>query len=122
MAGVPPICRCCRAETPFAYLLGGGGGFATEIEQGDPLLEVLAPAIESQPKFALFVPVRVGATILGGAALLRSDAPLGDSELTMAERLAAVLSLTLESHRTERVLLSLFATVLPDLVARRGAD
>jgi hypothetical protein len=63
------------------------------------------------------VPVRVGASVLGGAVLLRQDEPLGDRELSMAERLAGVLSLTVESYRTERVLLSLFAEVLPDLCA-----
>jgi hypothetical protein len=35
----------------------------------------------------------------------------------MAERLAEVLALTIESFRTERVLLQLFAQMLPDLCA-----
>ena len=106
--------------TPFAFLLGGGGGYATEIEEGDTLLEALGQGVlTTQPQFAMFVPIRVGATVLGGAALLRTDQTFGDADLTMGERLGEVLSLTVESYRTERVLLSVFATVLPDLC---GAD
>lgn len=103
--------------TPFAYLLGGGGAFAAELEPDDPMLQTLAGELETSPGQGLFVPLRVGASILGGAALLRRDAPMGDAELAMAERLAEVLSLTIESYRTEQVLLQLFATVLPDLCA-----
>ncbi len=101
--------------TPFAFLLGGGSGFATEIEEGDALLEALGGALASSPRHAIFVPIRVGASILGGAALLRSEEPFGDAELTMGERLGEVLSLTVESYRTERALLSVFAMALPDL-------
>jgi hypothetical protein len=102
--------------TPFAFLLGGGSGFATEIQEGDALLEALGPgALSTRPQYATFVPIRVGASVLGGAALLREQDPFGDAELNMAERLGEVLSLTVESYQTERVLLSVFATVLPDL-------
>jgi hypothetical protein len=103
--------------TPFAYLLGGGASFATELEEGDPLLVALGPALLSAPRFAAFVPIRVGGAVLGGAALLRSTESFGDAALAMAERLGTVLSLTVESYRTERVLLSLFARLLPDLCA-----
>jgi hypothetical protein len=102
--------------TPFAYLLGGGSGYSAQIDEDDDMLAALAPVLESEPRHAIFVPIRVGSSVLGGVALLRADAP-GDEELAMAERLAEVLSLTLESHRSERVLISLFATVLPDLTA-----
>lgn len=108
--------------TPFAFLLGGGGGYATEIEEGDVLLEALGQdVLTTQPRFAMFVPIRVGATVLGGAALLRTDETFGDADLTMGERLGEVLSLTVESYRTERVLLSVFATVLPDLCSADAA-
>jgi hypothetical protein len=110
--------------TPFAYLLGGGGGYSAEITTGDPMLEVLQPVLEHEPRQCIFVPIRVGASIVGGAALLRDEAAvaaLGEaaegSSLAMAERLAEVLALTIESFRTERVLLQLFAQVLPDLCA-----
>jgi hypothetical protein len=104
--------------TPFAFLLGGGSGFATEIEEGDPLMEALGDGVLVHPaRYAMFVPIRVGASVLGGAALLRSEGAFGDHELTMGERLGEVLSLTVESYRTERVLLSVFASVLPDLCA-----
>ena len=107
--------------TPFAYLLGGGGGFAAEIAEGDEMITALSPILATTPRHAIFVPVRAGATVIGGAALFRSDDAHGDAELSMAERLSEVLSLTLETHRTERVLFSLFATVLPDLVAPDAA-
>jgi hypothetical protein len=110
--------------TPFAYLLGGGGGYAAEIAAGDPMLEVLQPVLGCEPRQCIFVPIRVGAGIVGGAALLRDEAAVAtageDAEgrtLGMAERLAEVLALTIESFRTERVLLQLFAQMLPDLCA-----
>ena len=110
--------------TPFAYLLGGGGGYSAEIEPGDPMLEVLQPVLECAPRQCIFVPIRVGSSIVGGAALLRDEAavealgPDAESQsLGMAERLAEVLALTIESFRTERVLLQLFAGMLPDLLA-----
>jgi hypothetical protein len=101
--------------TPFAYLLGGGSGYGAELEEDDEMVQTLAPVLSIQPRHALFVPVRAGGTVVGGAALLSEEAPLGDAALTMAERLGEVLSLTIEAHRSERVLLQLFATVLPDL-------
>lgn len=106
--------------TPFAFLLGGGTGFVAEVQASDALLEALGDdVLQTEPRHAIFVPIRVGASVLGGAALLRSDEPFADDALTMAERLGEVLALTVESYRTERVLLSVFATVLPDLC---GAD
>jgi GAF domain-containing protein len=101
--------------TPFAYLLGGGDGYAVQLDEGDELLAVLQPVLTTAPRHAVFIPIRVGGSAVGGAALLREDQPLGDAELAMAERLAEVLALTVESHRTERALLQLFAAVLPDL-------
>ncbi len=59
----------------------------------------------------------MGASVQGGVALFRSAARFHDRELSMAERLAEVLSLTLETFQTEQVLLRLFATALPDLCA-----
>ncbi len=104
--------------TPFAYLLGGGHGYAVELDPGDELMQALSRAatLDTSPSHGLFVPIRLGGSVLGGAALLRAT-PLGDDALDKAERLAEVLSLTIESHRSERVLLSLFAAALPDLVA-----
>ncbi|RLB51318.1 MAG: hypothetical protein DRI90_23030 [Deltaproteobacteria bacterium] len=103
--------------TPFAYLLGGGGAFAAELEPDDAMLQVLSTELSTSPRYGLFVPIRVGGSVLGGAALLRDGKSIGDSELAMAERLAEVLALTIESYRTEQVLLQLFATALPDLCA-----
>jgi hypothetical protein len=112
--------------TPFAYLLGGGAAYAAELEPNDAMLEALRPVLHSEPRYGIFVPLRVGSSVVGGAALFRDAAALaaqGDDEaapelaLAMAERLAEVLALTLESFRTERVLLQLFAQVLPDLCA-----
>ena len=103
--------------TPLAYLLGGGSGFAAELEAGDAILTALQGELQSSPHYAVFVPVRAGASVIGGAVLLRESEPLGDAELGMCERLGEVLSLTLETYRSERVLLRLFAEVLPDLCA-----
>jgi hypothetical protein len=103
--------------TPFAFLLSGGSGFAAELEEDDGMLAALRSELQTTPRYGVFVPVRLGGSILGGAVLLREQQPLGDRELAMAERLAEVLSLTLESHRTERILLALFAELLPDLCA-----
>lgn len=103
--------------TPFAYLLSGGGGYAAELGSDDPMLEVLMPALSAPPRHAIFVPIRIGDTTVGGAALLSHDEPFPDKTLDMAERLAEVLSLTVESFRTERVLFELFARALPDLLA-----
>jgi hypothetical protein len=101
--------------TPFAYLFGGGSGYAAELEEGDAMLAALAGVIESKPRYGMFVPIRLGGTVVGGAALLREAETLGDRELGMAERLADVLSGTLEAFRTERVLFELLAAALPDL-------
>lgn len=103
--------------TPFAYLLGGGGGHAAELAAGDPMIEALLPALGGAPASGIFVPIRVGDAIIGGAALLSHAAPLRDRELEMAERLSEVLALTVEAFRTERVLFELFARALPDLLA-----
>lgn len=104
--------------TPFAYLLGGGGGHAAALSDGDPMIAPLRPLLASAPAAAIFVPIRVGAATVGGAALFSRDAPLGGRELDMAERLAEVLALTVESFRTERVVFELFARAMPDLLAQ----
>ncbi|WP_437954668.1 hypothetical protein WME76_24195 [Sorangium sp. So ce119] len=104
--------------TPFAYLLGGGGGHAVALSDGDPMIAPLRPLLASTPAAAIFVPIRVGAATVGGAALFSWDAPLGGRELDMAERLAEVLALTVESFRTERVVFELFARAMPDLLAQ----
>ncbi|WP_437630233.1 hypothetical protein [Sorangium sp. So ce854] len=103
--------------TPFAYLLGGGGGHAVALSDGDPMIAPLRPLLAAAPAAAIFVPIRVGAATVGGAALFSRDAPLGGRELDMAERLAEVLALTVESFRTERVVFELFARAMPDLLA-----
>ena len=100
--------------TPFAYLLGGGGAMATELSDEDALLAALAPVLTTEPRQALLAPIRFGAAVAGGVVLLRTD-PFDDRTMSMGERLAEVLALTLETHRTERVLLQLFASMLPDL-------
>jgi len=105
--------------TPFAYLLGGGSGYAAELGQDDPMIDALLPALSKPPRHGLFIPIRLGESVVGGAALLSHGAPLGDRELLMAERLGEVLALTVKSFRTERVIFELFARALPDLL---GAD
>jgi GAF domain-containing protein len=107
--------------TPFAYLLGGGGGHAAELSADDPMIAPLLPALSAPPAHGIFVPIRLGETVVGGAALLSHDAPLGDRELDMAERLGEVLALTVESFRTERVIFELFARALPDLIGPEAA-
>lgn len=102
--------------TPFAFLLGGGSGYSAELEPDDSMLELLQPILQSSPRHAIFVPIRVGAAAIGGAALF-SEEHFSDAQLLAAERLAEVLALTMESFRTERVLLQLFATMLPELCA-----
>ncbi|WP_437807013.1 hypothetical protein [Sorangium sp. So ce1078] len=104
--------------TPFAYLLGGGGGHAVALADGDPMIEPLRPLLAAAPAAAIFVPIRVGAATVGGAALFSRGAPLGGRELDMAERLAEVLALTVESFRTERVVFELFARAMPDLLGQ----
>ena len=102
--------------TPFAYLLGGGSSYAAGLAPDDPMIAALLPALQKPPKQGIFVPIRLGDSIVGGAALFSHEAPLGDRELAMAERLGEVLSLTVESFRTERVVFSLFARALPDVL------
>jgi GAF domain-containing protein len=107
--------------TPFAYLLAGGGGYAAELSPDDPMIAALKPALARPPAHGIFVPLRLGEAVIGGAALLSHEAPLGDRELSMAERLSEVLSLTVESFRTERVVFELFARALPDLLGQSAA-
>jgi GAF domain-containing protein len=102
--------------TPFAYLLGGGSSYAAGLSADDPMIAALLPALRRPPRHGVFVPIRLGDSIVGGAALFSHEAPLGDRELAMAERLGEVLSLTVESFRTERVIFELFARALPDLL------
>jgi hypothetical protein len=102
--------------TPFAYLLGGGAGHAAELGTDDPMIEAIRPALRTAPTAGIFVPIRVGESTIGGAALLFEATPPGDRHLEMAERLAEVLSLTVESFRTEQMIFSLFARALPDLL------
>jgi GAF domain-containing protein len=102
--------------TPFAYLLGGGGGHAAEITQDDPMIACLQPLLSQAPTSGLFVPIRLGDSIVGGAALLSHETHFSDRHLEMAERLSEVLALTVESFRTEQVIFELFARALPDLL------
>src|SRR5262245_9233137 len=104
--------------TPFAYLLGGGGGHAAELAPDDPMIAPMRSALAVAPVAGIFVPLRIGDGVVGGAALLSHDAPFEDRHLDMAERLAEVLALTIEAFRTERVLFELFARALPDLLAK----
>jgi GAF domain-containing protein len=103
--------------TPFAYLLSGGGGYAVGLSEDDEMIAALRPILSATPRSGVFVPIRLGDTAVGGAALLSHSEPLTDRHLDMAERLAEVLALTVESFRTERVLFELFARALPDLLA-----
>jgi len=107
--------------TPFAYLLGGGAGHAAELGPDDPMIAALKPALLSSPNVGVFVPLRVGESTIGGAALLfENESVSTDKHLEMAERLAEVLSLTVESFRTENMIFSLFARALPDLLAENA--
>jgi hypothetical protein len=120
--------------TPFAYLLGGGSGFAAQIAPGDAMVASLLPALARPPVSGIFVPLRLGDAVVGGAALFTHEftherarphdaspaRALGARELVMAERLAEVLALTVESFRTERVIFELFARAMPDLLGERA--
>jgi hypothetical protein len=113
--------RACDLEiwpsgTPFAFLLAGGAGHAVELAPDDAMIAAIRPALARAPRHAIFVPVRAGGAIAGGAALLSDGARFGERHLEMAERLAEVLSLTIESFRTERAVFELFARALPDLI------
>jgi|GEM_PF-1798916 len=103
--------------TPFAYLLSGGGGYAAELSEDDEMIAAFRPILSGTPRSGVFVPIRLGDTVIGGAALFSHSEPFSDRHLDMAERLAEVLALTVESFRTERVLFELFARALPDLLA-----
>jgi GAF domain-containing protein len=104
------------AGTPFAYLLGGGGGHAVELVAEDPMIAELSPLLSAPPVSAVFLPITLGGAVIGGAGLFSHEARLGERELELGERLAGVLALTVESFRTERALLELFARALPDLL------
>jgi len=102
--------------TPFAYLLAGGAGHAVGLSPGDSMVAALRPALAADPVYAVFVPIRVGSVVAGGAALFSHRDRLDQRHLEMAERLAEVLSLTVEAFRTERAIFELFARALPDLI------
>ncbi len=113
--------RACDLElwpsgTPFAFLLAGGSGHAVDLAPDDAMIAAIRPALSRAPRHAIFVPVRAGSAIAGGAALFSEGPRFGERHLEMAERLAEVLSLTVESFRTERAVFELFARALPDLV------
>lgn len=108
---LPPV------GTPFAYLLAGGGGHAVELVPNEPLLALLGGALGSAPKQGAFAPIRLGADVVGGLALLFSEPRSGDRALVLAERLADVAAGAVEAFRTERALLEVFAAALPELHA-----
>ncbi|MBM4358224.1 MAG: hypothetical protein FJ096_08935 [Deltaproteobacteria bacterium] len=107
--------------TPFAFLLAGGGGHLVELEPSDPLLRALGGVGGGAARQGAFVPIRLGAEVVGGLALLFDEHRPGGRELVAAEQLAEVAAGTLEAYRTERALLELFATVLPELCGAEGA-
>jgi hypothetical protein len=102
--------------TPFAYLLAGGSGLAVGLAPEDAMVAALRPALAAAPAYAVFVPIRLGSAVVGGAALFSHRERLDQRHLEMAERLSEVLALTVESFRTERVIFELFARALPDLI------
>lgn len=104
--------------TPLAHLLAGGAGHALELAEGDAALAALAPALSSSPRGAIFVPVRLGDRVVGGAVLLSEEGPLSEGQLEMAERLGEVLATTVDAFFTERALFELFAQALPTLLGR----
>ncbi len=101
--------------TPFAYLLAGGDAHALSLEPDDPALAPLRDAVASSPRSCVLAPIRVGRGVVGGVMLLRAEAS-GDREVRLAQQLGDVLSLTVESFRTERALFELFARALPDVL------
>ncbi len=106
--------------TPFAYLFAGGAGYGAELLPEEPMLGSLGAVLESAPRAGVFVPVRLGAEVVGGVALLRSSVSFGADALLLAERLSDVAAGTLEAYRTEQVLFELFAQALPELCAVDG--
>ena len=106
--------------TPFAFLFAGGGGHAAELVPDDPMLAALAGLLRSTPRHGVFVPVRLGAEVVGGVALLDGSRRTGDRELLLGEQLADVTSGAVEAYRTERALLEVFALALPELVSSDG--
>lgn len=101
--------------TPFAQLLAGGVAFAQSLDEEDRSIEPLRPLLRSRPSWASFAPLRLGGVVAGGVACLR-EGPMSDRDLSLTEHLGSVLSLTIESFRTERVLFELFARALPDVL------
>jgi hypothetical protein len=106
--------------TPFSYLLAGGSGHMVDLDAEDPLLESLRGVVTSSPRQGAFAPIRLGADVVGGLALLFAERRSGDRELVLAERLADVAAGTIEAYRTERALLEVFAAVVPELCATDG--
>lgn len=103
--------------TPFAYLLSGGSAHAAELREDDEMIAALREVLTTNPVTGIFVPIRIGESTVGGAALFFEEEPAStDKLLEMAERLAEVLALTVESFRTEQMIFSLFARALPDLL------
>lgn len=102
--------------TPLAHVLAGGDAFAVSLDDDDPLLDFARPLITVKPRSAVIAPLRLGRSPVGAVVLLREGAS-GDREVHLAQHLGEVLSLTVESFRTERVLLELFARALPDVFA-----
>jgi len=77
------------------------------------MLGSLGAVVESAPRAGVFVPIRLGAEVVGGVALLRSSVSFGADALLLAERLSDVTTSTLEAYRTEQILFELFAQALP---------
>ncbi len=102
--------------TPLAHVLAGGDAIGMSLEPGDALLDFARPLITVDARSAIVAPLRLGRSPVGGVILLRA-AESGDREVRLAQHLGEVLSLTVESFRTERVLLELFARALPDVLA-----
>lgn len=102
--------------TPFSYLLAGGSGHAAGLSADDPMIAPLRPLLAATPASGIFLPLRVNESVIGGVALFSHGEPFSDRHLEMAERLGEVLSLTVESFRTERVVFELFAKALPEVL------
>lgn len=107
--------------TPFAHVLAGGDVVAFSVTAADPVLDCVRPLLASSPTSVIVAPIRLGVAPAGGVMLLRSSES-GDREVRLAQQLGEVLSLTVESFRTERVLLRLFAGALPDVLGPDNAS